>query len=101
MRRSETWGVQQPADDLELDHVPVAVATAAAAAVGRLQRRLQEAGAGPVVNPAVGQPDQGADLRGTKSFGANGRGSHLTSVVASCGVVTQGSGGPAVVIGHG
>ena len=60
-------GVEQPLDHLELEHVPIGVAPLTAAAGGIGDRRPEEAGAGPVVQLAVGDAHQGADLRPAES----------------------------------
>ena len=60
---SEMPGVEQALDDLELEQVGVGVPPLGAAAPGLGDRRAQQVGPGPVVQLAVGDADDRADLR--------------------------------------
>src|SRR5581483_869286 len=53
-------GVQEPLDDLEDDDVAEAVEPLGARSVGRADAGLDQAGAGPVVQLAVGDAGRGA-----------------------------------------
>src|SRR5690606_24634971 len=57
-------GVEQALDDLELDDVQERVPTLGTRALGVLERGLQEVGARPVVELAIGDPHQATDLGG-------------------------------------
>src|SRR5690606_33963318 len=57
-------GVEQLLDDLELDDVGKRVEPLGPRPGSLAQGRLEEAGAGPVVELTIGDPDELADLRG-------------------------------------
>ena len=59
-------GVEQLLDHLELEHVGIRIDPTGATALGGGDRRLQQAGTGPVVELSVGDPHQAADLRPVK-----------------------------------
>src|SRR5664279_4476512 len=62
--------VEQPLDDLELEHVAVGVAALAPTSGGIGNRWAQQPGACPVVQLPIGDADQRADLRATKTLGS-------------------------------
>jgi hypothetical protein len=59
-------GVEQLLDHLELEHVRVGVDASRTAALGRRQRRLEQARSGPIVELPVRDPHEPAHLRPVK-----------------------------------
>ena len=77
-------GVEQLLDHLELEHVRVRVDAPRAAARRSRDRRLEQAGTGPIIELAVGDPHETAHLRPVKPTDLGpGQLSHHTSPARS------------------